>query len=477
MKNFNRILPLVLLFLLTACAQKVPVRPDQLSFAPLEFELPQVEKLELTNGINLYLREDHELPLVSVTAQIGAGAISDPAEKTGLGGLFATLLRTGGAGTLGPEQLDDELEYLAAQVSASSDTYTTTVDMSLRSEDLARGLQILADVMRSPAFDANRLTLARLQAIEGIRRQDDDPGSVASRALMRALYGDHPLGRTPTVETINLITREDLVAFHTAHFKPQNLSLGISGDFDPVQLIAELQELLGDWPKGQSNSQTIPPIEPAAPAAVWVAEKDIPQTTLLFGEIGIDKDSPDLHPVRVMNYILGGGGFNSRLLREVRSNRGLAYSVYSYYQIGRLLPGPFIAGCETKSESTLEVARLMREIMENMRQQQVSQDDLEMARESLINSFVFAFTDSHDIVTRRMRMDFFNYPEDYLETYRQQVAAVSVEDVLRVARKYLNPERQAVVLVGKTGAFDGSVETLGLPVRLVNLQQPTEPEP
>jgi zinc protease len=204
---------------------------------------------------------------------------------------------------------------------------------------------------------------------------------------------------------------------------------------------------------------------------VLAGDKAVPQTTILIGELGIDKSDPDLHAVRVMNYILGGGGFNSRLMREIRSNRGLAYSVYSYYQVGRRLPGPFIAGAETKSSSTLDVVETMRRIMAEMREEPVTDAELELARESLINSFVFAFTDTHDVVTQIMRLDFYEYPEGYLESFRDRVAAVSKEDVLRVAREHLNPESQKIVLVGDRAAFDNSLEALGIPVEAVSVEE------
>jgi zinc protease len=471
LKSFVRYLLPLLFLLLGACATvQEPLRPDQLSYAPLEFEIPLIEQIKLPNGIRLYLHEDHELPLVEISAMVGSGSLVDPADKTGLADLFAALLRTGGADQLTPEAFDRRLEQMAADFVISADTYTTTMGLSLRQADLREGLTMLDAVLRHPGFDPYRFELARRQAVELVRRQDDEPGAVASRALMRALYGEHPLGRNPTVESLQAVTREDLVQLHSRSVHPDNFWLGITGDFDSRELRQMLDEIFGDWQSKGSDVQVIPPLVDAAPAAVWVAEKDIPQTSIMFGEIGVDKDNPDLQPIRVMNFILGGGGFNSRLMREVRSNRGLAYSVYSYFQVGRWLPGPFIAGCETKSDSTAAVVRLMWEIMEDMRRAPVSAEELQLAKESLINSFVFAFTDSHQVVAQQMRLDYYTYPEGYLQTYRDKVAAVTVEDVLRVAQTYLHPDRQNLVLVGKTGSFDAQPETLGLPVRTITQQ-------
>jgi len=456
-----------LLLGLAACTPKPTSDVAALTYSPLVFQIPKVEKLILPGGIRLYLKEDHELPLVDITALVGAGDIGDPATRTGQGELFAALLRTGGAGERGPEAFDATLETLAANLSVATDSYATTCELSLRAADLEPGLGLLADLLRRPRFDSGRLELARRQAIEGVRRQDDNPQAIAQRTLKQALYGDHPLGRTPTVATLEAVRREDLVAFHDRYFTPDNLWLAITGDFRREELLGALEQVFGGWEAGPAPRQEIPPLPAPAPPALWLATKAVPQTTLLAGEVGITKDAPDLQAVRVMNWILGGGGFNSRLMREVRSNRGLAYSVYSYFQVGRKLPGPFIAGTETKSGTTLEVIRLLREQMAKMRQAPVSDTELALAKESLINSFVFAFTDSHAVVSQQLRLDFYGYPADYLQRYRERVAAVTAADVLQAARGHLHPERQALVVVGNPTAFDGDPASLGLPVKTV----------
>ena len=464
--SIKHLFALVSVALLSACALGAPqMDPRHLTYAPLEFKVPAVDTLTLANGIRLYLKEDHELPLVGVTAMVGAGSIGDPETKTGMGGLFAATLRTGGAGKYDPDQFDEALEFMAADMGVSTSTYDTTVNLSVPSKDLSSALDLLGSLLLSPRFDSERLELARRQAIEAIRRQNDEPGSVAQRTLMAALYPNHPLGRTPTEASIQAVKRQDLVEFHHRYFKPNNLWIAISGDFDRQQLLNKLNALFSQWSEGDLVAQTVPQVSPSDPPTLWVAKKDIPQTTILMGEVGIDKSSPDLHAVRVMNFILGGGGFNSRLMQEVRSNRGLAYSVYSYYQVGRRLPGPFVAGCETKSSSTLEVVELMRKIMTRMTRERVSEEELNLAKESLINSFVFGFTDSHDVVTQTMRLGFYDYPADYLESYRQKLAAVTVDDVLAAARKHLHPDKQAVVLVGEAENFSEVSKAVELPMK------------
>lgn len=436
-----------------------------LRFAPLEFHVPEVQRLSLDNGMRLYLQEDHELPLVDVTVMLGAGAIGDPADITGRTDLYADLLRSGGAGTLSPDEVDEFLDMKAADLSVSADPYAVTLKLSLRAADLAEGIALLADVLRRPGFDEGRLDVTRRQAVEAVRRQNDDPGHLARRILSRVHYGDHPLGRTPTVASLQAVTRSDLLDFHRQHAHPNNLWMGITGDFDRSRLSALLQEHFGEWQPVTYVAQTIPPLAPVGEPAIWTVSRPLPQTTILFGEIGIDKDNPDQYALRVMNYLLGGGGFNSRLMREIRSNRGLTYSVYSFYQVGRRLPGLFIAGSETRTEATPQVLSLMRDIMNGLRDEPVSADELALARESLINSFVFGFTDLHEVVAMTMRLDFYDYPADYLTAYRDRVAEVGVEDVQRVARRYLNPQSQMLVLVGDIPSLAEELAALGLPVR------------
>jgi len=469
-----RILTFALALFFAGCAaQPFPKaeRPDAVTIRPLEFHPPRVEKVELANGIRLYLLEDHELPLVEVTAMAAAGSLRVPEGREGLADLHASLVRAGGAGDLSPSAFDELLEQHAIDIEASADSYTFSIDLSTRSQDVDAALRALADLLRRPGFDEGRFDLLKKQMLESIRRRHDNPGTLGRDLLMARLYPGHPLGRRPTVTSVQSLRRDDILAFQNRYLAPDNLWIGVSGDFNAAELRARLERLLGDWRPTGLRPEPVSPVTPPSRAAIHLAGRKIPQTTVLLGEQGVTKDNPDVYALRVMNYILGGGGFNSRLMREVRSNRGLAYSVYSYYQVGRVLPGPFIAGCETKTGSTVEVLELMRSEMERMRRDKVSEQELKLARDSLVNSFVFAFDNSHDIVTRQMRLDFYGYPPDYLERYRERIDAVSADDVLRVARTYLHPERQMVVLVGDAGAFADRLEQFGLPVERVTGQE------
>jgi len=463
---------LVVLFLLAGCAAPVPEsttaqRPDHLTFPPLTFTVPHPDVVTLDNGVRLYLMEDHELPLVDVTAMVDGGAILDPADKTGLTDLFAEVLRSGGAGPYSPTQFDDRLEQIAAELGVQGDTYSVTSHLSIPSQELATGLELLVEMLRHPTLAEDKLELARRRAQEGVRRQNDEPRSVAQRELLATIYPDHPLGRVPTMESVANIDRADLLQLHRKNFVPNNLWLAVSGDFNRDELLSLLQHDLGDWARADVAQASVPPLNAEEPAEVLVTAKDLSQTAIMMGHLGVDKDNPDLYALRVMNYILGGGGFNSRLMREIRSNRGLAYSVYSYFQLGRRLPGAFLAGCETKNSTAMQAVELMRGIMDDIRREPVSVKELQLAKESLINSFVFAFTTSHDVVSQAMRLDYFGYPPGYLESYRDRLAAVTVEDVQRVAQQYLQPDKLKIVLVGNPAQFDAPPQELGLPVKEV----------
>ncbi len=468
---YTLLLLLLTLLAIGACTSPMPQHPDQLQYAELHFQPPDVEKLVLSNGVRLYLKEDKELPLIQLTAMIGAGAMTTPQEKTGFNSLFGSTLRTGGADGWTPEALDEQLDLLAANLSASMGPYVTQMDLSLRSVDLDQGLEILSALLRRPAFAQDKLDHARLQAQESVRRQNDNPGAISRRLLMAALYPDHYLGFSPTLETLAAVSREDLVRFHQTYFAPNNLWLAISGDFDRQDLLAQLETQFGDWAESDVTEQVLPPIVRATSGAIQVVEKDLPQTTIVIGDLGLTKDDPDQYAVQIMNYILGGGGFNSRMMREIRSNRGLAYSAYSYFQTGRRFPGPFIAGTETKNSSVVPVIELTREIMADLRDIPVTEAELQLAKESKINSFVFGFENTHSVVGQQMRLDFYDYPDDYLSAYRDNLAAVTVEDVQRVAAKFINFDNQQMVLVGNSGDFLKSLEGFNLPVREVVLDE------
>lgn len=469
---WNLFAPLLICgLLLPACAPSLPQRPEQLSYPPIEFHIPAVEQFELANGVRVYLREDSELPLVQVTAMVGSGSLAAPIALTGFDDLFAATLRTGGTVNTPAAPLEERLDLLAANLSCDMGPYATQLGLSVRRDDLAEGLTILTDLLRRPAFAADKLELARSKAQEAVRRRNDDPGEIADRLLMAALYPGHPLGAAPTQASLAAVSRDHLVAFQGKNFAPNNLWLAVSGDVRRAELAPLLEKLLGDWPRTAVPLPSLPPLLPPSAGKLQVVLKDVPQATILLGDLGLTKDNPDQYPGRVMNFILGGGGFNSRLMREIRSDRGLAYSVWSQFQVGRRFPGPVMAGTETKNATVVETLALLRTIMNDLRERPVDAEELRVARESLVNSFVFSFADPHAVVVQRMQLDFYNYPPDYLARFQERIAAVEADAVQRVARQYLCPGRQQVIIVGTPDETGAPLESLGLPVQRLNAEE------
>lgn len=454
---------------LSACAapQKA-VDPRTMTFPKLTFEIPKSERVQLANGMVVYLLEDHELPLVSINAYINTGSIYEPAEKAGLAGLTGAVMRSGGTRETPPEKLDAELEFMASSIESSIGTDVGNVSLSSLKKNLDRTLSLFADVVMHPAFREDRVALAKNRTIESLRRQNDDAKGVADRELRKALYPNHPLGRYPTIASVKSITRDDMATFHKRYFHPNTMMLAVAGDFDRKELVAALEKAFAGWEKAAVDFPQVPQVQQEIKPEVLLAKKEINQSVIRMGHPGIDKNNPDLYAIRVMDYILGGG-FTSRLTTEIRSNQGLAYNVDSYFDVGRRFPGIFLAETETKSESTVKAVTLMRDIIAGMTRAPVTDDELKLAKDAIVNSFIFGFARTDAVVNQQLRLEYYGYPAGYLENYRDNISRVTKEDVLRVAQKYLHPEELVLMVVGNEKQFDKPLATLG-PVREIKLE-------
>ncbi|GAW67607.1 peptidase M16 [Geoanaerobacter pelophilus] len=435
-------------------------QPRDMSFPPLDFQLPKSDRVQLKNGMVVYLLQDRELPIVNLTAYLNAGSIYEPKDKVGLAALTGAVLRSGGTLKTPPEKLDRELEFMASSIESAINSDHAGVSFTTLTKNLDKTLALFAEVLKEPAFDPARVEIAKGNALEGIRRQNDDPKEIAGRELARAIYGDHPLGRIPTVATVKAISREDMVEFQKRYFYPANLIVAVSGDFDREKLLQSLETLFADWPNQAKPFPPVPkPSEELSPAVLHV-QKDVNQSVIRMGHLGIDKNNPDLYAIKVMDYILGGG-FTSRLTQEIRSNQGLAYNVDSYFEVGRRFKGSFVAETETKSESTAKTIKLLDSIITGMTKAEVSDEELKLAKDSIINSFIFGFERSSTVVNQQARLEFYGYPKGYLENYRDNIARVTRADVLRVARQYLRPDAMKLVVVGNEKKFDQPLSQFG----------------
>ncbi|RPH80805.1 MAG: insulinase family protein [Nitrospiraceae bacterium] len=443
---------MMLVPLMSGCAgSPVLSDPRQMTFKPVEFIPPEPDRVVFENGMVVYLLEDHELPLVSVTATMRTGGWLDPADKIGLASLTGFAMRTGGGGGLSAEKVDEELEQFAGNLAISIGRQSGSASLDVLSKDLKRGLQIFVGLIQTPAFEPARVELAKLQAIEGIRRRQDNPGSIVGREFVKLLYGeDHPAARESSIRSITRITRDDVVAFHRKTIHPNGTMLAVTGDFDKSSMMALLRDVFGDWKQGEVPVLTIAdvPQSQAAKPVVRFVNKETSQTHLRLGHLSIKEQDPDYVALAIANDILGGSSFRSRLFNDVRTKRGLAYSVGSRLNVGAHDQGVWLMRAETKLPSTQEVIARFVANMERMRTELVTDSELAEAKEAYVNSFVFSFSSPSAIVGRLIELEYDGLPKDFLQQVRARVIALTKEEILAAAKKHFNPERLTIIAVG-----------------------------
>jgi len=429
--------------------------PRTMKFAPVEFSPPEPARHVLENGMVVYLLEDHELPLVSLSATMRTGGWLEPQDKIGLAGLTGSLMRTGGGGGLTAEKIDEELEQFAIDINMGMGRQSGIASLDVLSKDLARGMRIFAGLLRQPAFEPERVELAKLQAIEAIRRRQDNPGSIVSREFLKQLYGpEHPSARESTIESVKRITRDDLAAFHQRTVHPNGIILGVTGDFKTNEMLALLRGTFGDWQKGDVPELKIAEVsELTGRSNVRFVSKETSQTHLRVGHLSIKEQDADYVPLAIANDILGGSSFRSRLFNDVRTKRGLAYSVGSRLNTGVHDQGVWLMRAETKLPSTQEVINRFVANMERMRTELVTAEELAEAKEAYVNSFVFSFASPSAIVGRFVELEYDGLPKDFLQQLRARVIALSREDVLAAAKKHFHADRLTIVAVGSGEAL------------------------
>ncbi len=461
-------LSLVILLISTGLGLAEPVEqpkpaswadPDRLSYEEIKFSPPGPERVVLENGLTVYYLEDRELPLVNISLIIGAGSVFEPPGKEGLAEMTGDVMRTGGAAKLTGDKVDEELEYLAAPISISLGMEYGTASLTVLKKDLSRAFQIFADILRNPSFDEAKLDQEKNLKIEELRRVFDKPQRLAFREFKKAIYAGNPRGRLPEIASIEKIERDDLVSFHNSYFFPRNLRMAVTGDISKQEAVDLISRHFGDW-DDEGDFGTAPLPKPQVNAPLYYYEKKVPQSTVIIGAIGPGKESPDFYPFTVLDYILGSGGFRSRIFQEVRSNRGLAYSAGSFYE-GRQGYGSFGAYAMTKSESTGQVLTLMEGILKDARESRVPAQDLHLAKRSIVNSYIFSFTSSHMIAFQYMMLEFQGLPTKFLAEYPARIDAVSREDVVKAAERYLDPDKKTIFVLGDQEKFDEPLKSFG----------------
>ena len=466
---FIILLLIICAFSAVAAAESIKADPRNMTFPELRFDIPKAERVILECGTPVYLLRDSELPIISVAAMVRTGLVYDPPSKIGLAGMTGSAMRNGGAGGIAPQELDEELEFMASTVESVIGEDMGAVSMTTLVKNFDRTLVLFRDILLRPDFNKKRVELIRKQVVEKLRRQNDDPKDIADRELTRAVYAGHPMGRTPDFKSVASITRNDMVMFHKRFFSVNNMILVVSGDFQREEMIRKLNGIFRDSPPGGApvlDNISQPKLD-LRPEIIY-ARKDTSQTVIRMGRLGLTKDSPDLYAVRVLDYILGGG-FASRLTMEIRTNRGLAYNMGSHFDIGRRFTGTFVAETETKTENTAMVIGLLKDIITGITREEVSDQELQSAKDYIINSFMFGFTTPASVVTQQARLEYYGYPNDYLENYRDNILKVTKQDVLAAARKYLSPDIFKIIVVGNPTKFDKPLTIFG-PTRELDIK-------
>lgn len=421
-----------------------------LQYPPLpEVQLPEYECYQLTNGMVIYLMQDSRLPLISGNAIIRTGSRFEPLTQVSLADLTGDLMRVGGTKNHTPEQLNYILEQKASAIETSIDTASGSASFTSLSYDLDKVFPLFAEVLQSPVFDEQQLDLQKTKLKGAIARRNDNPGQIASREFAKLIYGENsPYARTVEYKNLNNISREDLVNFYSKYIRPENIILGIVGDFEPVKMRSLIEKNFGSWQvKTPSPNLNITSVEQQKTGGVYIVDQpQLTQSNILLGHLSGKLDDPNYGTLSVINGILNG--FGGRLYNEIRSTQGLAYSVYGVWRGSYDYPGTFIAGGQTKSETTAQFIKSIIAEIERLRTQPITQEELDYAKNSILNSFVFQFQDPSQTLSRLMTYEYFGYPNNFIFNYQKAVKNTTIEDVLRVAQEYLQPDRIVTLVVG-----------------------------
>ena len=434
-----------------ARAQAIPDHPDKLTYAPLLYEPPRAKdhKVVLKNGMVVFIAEDKALPLVNIGLTLRVGRYLEPAGKEGLAGLTGLQIRRGGTRRLTAEALDERFEFLAAQASSGIGDTSGGAGLNCLRDNLDESLGLFVEMLKEPRFQEDRLNLAKEQALQDMKKRNDDAEDIENREWGALLYGEsHFTNHFTSEASVKSITKDDLVAFHRQWYHPANMVAAVSGSFSRAEMIQKLEKAFAAWPGPAPPVPPVPSTIAPAAAGLYRLHKDVNQGRVSLGLPTVKRDSPDLYALEVMNEILGGSGFGSRITRTVRSNEGLAYSAGSGISFGVYYPGRFRAGFQSKSRSVAYATQLVFGEIKNMRETLVTAQELEVVKSNLISTFPSSFGSAAQSMSVFASDEFAHRDPSYWTTFRDRIRAVTAAEVQRVARVYLVPEKMILVVVG-----------------------------
>ncbi len=477
----NRFL-LALLFATLAFAQTevrrttlIPSYKD-LKYPPLPpIKPPEPVEFTLSNGIKVFLLENHELPEVSGAALIRTGNLFDPNGKHGLAQMTGEVLRSGGTKAKSGDQLDEELENVAASVESQIGESAGTISFSCLKENTEQVLRVFAEVMTSAEFRADKVDLSKTQMRSAISRRNDDANGIADREFASIIYGRNtPYGWEIEYSDVDNIQRQDMLDFYHRYYFPANVMLEIYGDFNAAEMKTKLEQILGAWKYTQPPVPPFPPVQAVPAPGVYVAPKtDVTQTFFNVGHLGGELRDKDYPALEVAAQILGGG-FSSRLFQTVRTKHGWAYNIGAGWGADYEHPGIFKISGSTQSAHTVDTLKAVRDELDRIRTSEVTDAELKTAKDTVLNGFVFHFDRPSKTLNRLLQYEYHGYPRDFLFQYQKAIAAVTKADIFRVAKQHLRPQDLTFVAVGNPAEFGTPLTALGLKVETIDL---TIPEP
>jgi zinc protease len=448
--------------------KKVPIPPLP------AFHPKQPTRITLKNGMTIFLQEDHELPFINGFIMIRGGSRDEPAEKTGLTDLYAQAWRTSGTAGMTGDKMDDILEAKAAKIETNNDTESTTLTWSSFKQDFDQVFGMATNLLLHPDFRADKLTLAKQQEYTGIIRRNDNPEEIAEREAELLAYGKNsPYARIPEFATVHAVSLADLTAWHDRTVAPNNMILGISGDFNTAEMEAKIRAAFEPLPRGP-QFVSVKATFPGPTPGVYLAQKsDVNQSNVWIVGLGTERSNPDYYALSVMNTVFSGG-FGSRLFQDVRTRLGLAYAVEGAYGASYDHPGLFYVAAGTKSPSTVAATQAMLQQIGKLKTVPPTAVELKNAKDQVLNSWVFHFDSPQKILRQQATLAFFGYPPDFIEKYRDGIEKVTAADVTRVANKYIHPSKLAILVVGNQAEFGTPLSTLG-PVKTLDISIPMPP--
>lgn len=425
------------------------------------FKPEQPKRIELANGLVIFLQEDHELPFINGTILIRGGSRDEPANKIGLVSLYGQTWRTSGTATIDGDKLDDELENKAASLETNGGTATTSVNWSSLKGDFDTVFSATMDLLQHPNFKADKLLLAKRQLETGIARRNDDAGGIANREAIKQVYGPaNPYARQAEYATVEAVKLADLKAWHDKTVVPNGMIVAVSGDFNSAAMEAKLRAAFGSMPRGTLISS--PTIHFTAPERkIYFAEKsDVDQSNVVIVGLGTERSNPDYYALSVMNEVFSGG-FGSRVVQDVRTKLGLAYDVGGSFGASYDHPGIFYVTAGTKSATTVAATKALLAEIGRLKTEPPTPAELRQAKDQVLNSFIFHYDSPEKTLNEQVILAFYGYPPDFLDKYKTGIEKVTSADVARVANKYVDPSKLAIVVVGNQAEITPKLDTLG----------------